>query len=49
MLFESELGVVDFHLPNKVCILYVSEGDMVAGNDYRRKLVRYRNVKHQRS
>ncbi|XP_039989484.1 Fanconi anemia core complex-associated protein 24 [Xiphias gladius] len=43
-LFENELGVVDFHLPNKSCILYVSECDIVAGNGHKRKLVRYRNA-----
>ncbi|KAM9351966.1 Fanconi anemia core complex-associated protein 24 [Symphorus nematophorus] len=43
ILFESELGVADFHLPNKSCILYVSECDIIAGNSYKRKLVRYRN------
>lgn len=42
--YEDELGVADFHLPNKCCILYVSECDIVAGNDYKRRLVRYRNV-----
>ena len=42
--FEKELGVTDFHLPNKSCILYVSECDVIAGNGYKRKLVRYRNV-----
>ncbi|XP_039664071.1 Fanconi anemia core complex-associated protein 24 [Perca fluviatilis] len=45
ILFENELGVADFHLPNKSCILYVSECDIVAGNGYKRKLVRYRNSK----
>jgi len=44
ILFESELGVADFHLPNKSSILYVSECDVIAGNSYKRKLVRYRNV-----
>ncbi|XP_038150731.1 Fanconi anemia core complex-associated protein 24 [Cyprinodon tularosa] len=44
VLFENELAVADFLLPNKVCLLYVSEGDMVAGNGFRRKLVRYRNA-----
>ncbi|XP_072291205.1 Fanconi anemia core complex-associated protein 24 [Eucyclogobius newberryi] len=44
ILFESELGVADFHLPNKSCILYVSESDIIAGNSYKRKLVRYRNA-----
>ncbi|XP_059190899.1 Fanconi anemia core complex-associated protein 24 [Centropristis striata] len=44
ILFENELGVADFHLPNKSCILYVSECDIIAGNSYKRKLVRYRNA-----
>lgn len=44
ILFETELGVADFHLPNKSCILYVSECDIIAANSYKRKLVRYRNV-----
>ncbi|XP_037306332.2 Fanconi anemia core complex-associated protein 24 isoform X1 [Pungitius pungitius] len=44
ILFEDELGVADFHLPNKSCVLYVSECDLVAGNGYKRKLVRYRNT-----
>uniref|UniRef100_A0A3P8X400 FA core complex associated protein 24 n=1 Tax=Cynoglossus semilaevis TaxID=244447 RepID=A0A3P8X400_CYNSE len=44
VLFESELGVADFHLPNRSCALYVSECDIVAGNSYKRKLVRYRNA-----
>ncbi|KAF3706066.1 Fanconi anemia core complex-associated protein 24 [Channa argus] len=43
ILFENELGVADFHLPNKSYILYVSECDIIAGNTYKRKLVRYRN------
>ncbi|XP_035499440.2 Fanconi anemia core complex-associated protein 24 [Scophthalmus maximus] len=44
VLFESELGVADFLLPNKGSILYVSECDIVAGNGFKRKLVRYRNA-----
>ncbi|XP_029992672.1 Fanconi anemia core complex-associated protein 24 [Sphaeramia orbicularis] len=44
IIFENELGVSDFHLPNKSCILYISECDIIAGNSYKRKLVRYRNA-----
>lgn len=44
MIFEEELGVVDFCLSNKTCVLYVSESDLVAGNSYRRKIVRFRNA-----
>lgn len=44
VLFEDRLGVADFHLPNNSCVLYVSESDVIAGNGYKRKLVRYRNV-----
>lgn len=43
-IFEQDLGVVDFHLSNKSCVLYVSESDLVGGNDYKRKIVRFRNV-----
>ncbi|KAK9516142.1 hypothetical protein VZT92_024095 [Zoarces viviparus] len=43
ILFEEQLAVADFQLPNKSCILYVSECDVIAGNGYKRKLVRYRN------
>lgn len=44
-IFEEELGVVDLHLSNKSCVLYVSESDLVAGNDYKRKIARFRNVR----
>lgn len=44
ILFESELGAADFHLPNRSCIVYVSECDIIAGNAFKRKLVRHRNV-----
>ncbi|XP_029952003.1 Fanconi anemia core complex-associated protein 24-like isoform X2 [Salarias fasciatus] len=44
ILFENELGVADFHLPNRTKVLYVSESDMVAANSYKRKLVRFRNA-----
>lgn len=44
ILFESHLGPADFHLPNKSCVLYLSERDVIAGNGYKRKVVRYRNV-----
>ncbi|XP_063053214.1 Fanconi anemia core complex-associated protein 24 [Engraulis encrasicolus] len=44
IIFEEHLGVVDFHLSDKSCILYVSESDIVAGNAYRRKIVRFRNA-----
>ncbi|XP_051548377.1 Fanconi anemia core complex-associated protein 24-like isoform X1 [Myxocyprinus asiaticus] len=43
-IFEEELGIVDFCLSNKTCVLYVSESDQVAGNSYRRKIVRFRNA-----
>ncbi|XP_077425193.1 Fanconi anemia core complex-associated protein 24 [Vanacampus margaritifer] len=44
ILFESELGMADFLLPNKSSILYLSECDVIAGTAYKRKLVRYRNA-----
>ncbi|XP_034033194.1 Fanconi anemia core complex-associated protein 24 [Thalassophryne amazonica] len=44
ILFDSQLDEADFYLPNKSCILYVSECDVIAGSGYKRKLVRYRNA-----
>ncbi|KFV93659.1 Fanconi anemia-associated protein of 24 kDa, partial [Eurypyga helias] len=43
LIFEDGLGLVDFHLSNNTCILYISEADLVAGNEFRRRLVRFRN------
>ncbi|XP_028306338.1 Fanconi anemia core complex-associated protein 24 isoform X2 [Gouania willdenowi] len=43
---ESSLvqSLADFHLSNRTKVLYVSECDIIAGNAYKRKLVRYRNA-----
>lgn len=43
-IFEDGLGLVDFHLSNQTCVLYISETDMVVGNSYKRKLVRFRKA-----
>ncbi|XP_077983503.1 Fanconi anemia core complex-associated protein 24-like [Glandiceps talaboti] len=42
--FEDDLGVVDFHSSSDTAIIYVSENDMVAGTNYRRKLVKLRKA-----
>ncbi|NXT01071.1 FAP24 protein, partial [Jacana jacana] len=44
LLFEDGLGLVDFHLSNRTCILYISEADLVAGDEFKRRLVRFRNT-----
>ncbi|NXF64958.1 FAP24 protein, partial [Ciccaba nigrolineata] len=44
LIFEDGLGLVDFHLSNRTCILYISEADLVAGNEFKRRLVRFRNA-----
>ncbi|XP_062997502.1 Fanconi anemia core complex-associated protein 24 [Elgaria multicarinata webbii] len=44
LILEDGLGVVDFHLSNRSCVLYISEADLVAGNGFRRRLVRFRNA-----
>ncbi|NWI16497.1 FAP24 protein, partial [Crypturellus soui] len=44
LIFEDGLGLVDFHLSNKTCILYISEADLVAGDEFKRRLVRFRNA-----
>ncbi|KAM9121860.1 Fanconi anemia core complex-associated protein 24 isoform 2-T2 [Pangshura tecta] len=44
LILEDGLGFVDFHLSNRSCILYISESDLVAGNGFKRRLVRFRNA-----
>ncbi|NXY90198.1 FAP24 protein, partial [Alcedo cyanopectus] len=44
LIFEDGLGLVDFHISNRTCILYISEADLVAGNEFKRRLVRFRNA-----
>ncbi|NWH56808.1 FAP24 protein, partial [Geococcyx californianus] len=44
LVFEDGLGLVDFHLSNRTCILYISEADLVAGDEFKRRLVRFRNA-----
>ncbi|KAM9301769.1 Fanconi anemia core complex-associated protein 24 [Gastrophryne carolinensis] len=44
LVFEDSLGLVDFHLSNSVCILYISEADLVAGSAFKRRLVRFRKA-----
>uniref|UniRef100_A0A8D1FG88 FA core complex associated protein 24 n=1 Tax=Sus scrofa TaxID=9823 RepID=A0A8D1FG88_PIG len=43
LIFEDGLTPVDFYLPSRSCILYITEADLVAGNGYRKRLVRVRN------
>ncbi|XP_072278308.1 Fanconi anemia core complex-associated protein 24 isoform X2 [Pyxicephalus adspersus] len=43
-MFEDGLGLVDFHLSNRVCVLYISETDLVSGNAFKRRLVRFRKA-----
>lgn len=35
---------MDFHLPNRTCILFISEADLVAGDEFKRRLVRFRKA-----
>ncbi|NWR02170.1 FAP24 protein, partial [Paradoxornis webbianus] len=44
LIFEDGLGLVDFHLSNRTCILFISEADLVAGDEFKRRLVRFRNA-----
>ncbi|XP_043937814.1 Fanconi anemia core complex-associated protein 24 [Protopterus annectens] len=48
VLFEDGLGLVDFHLSNRCCVIYISEADLVVGSSYKRKLVRFRNASNLR-
>ena len=44
VLFEDNLGVVDFHPSEHMGVVYVSEGDLVTGASYRRKIAKLRMV-----
>ncbi|NXB59445.1 FAP24 protein, partial [Struthidea cinerea] len=44
LIFEDGLGLVDFHLSNRTCILLISEADLIAGDEFKRRLVRFRNA-----
>ncbi|NXK96557.1 FAP24 protein, partial [Formicarius rufipectus] len=48
LIFEDGLGLVDFHLSNRTCILYISEADLVAGDEFKRRLVRFRHASNLR-
>ncbi|NXU93675.1 FAP24 protein, partial [Xiphorhynchus elegans] len=48
LIFEDGLGLVDFHLSDRTCILYISEADLVAGDEFKRRLVRVRNASNLR-
>lgn len=43
LVFEDGVAPVDFYLSNRAGILYITEADLVAGNSYRKRLVRVRN------
>lgn len=46
LVFEDGLSPVDFYLSGSSCVLFISEADLVAGNGYRKRLVRVRNSSH---
>lgn len=43
LIFEDGLTSADFYLSSRSCILYITEADLVAGNGYKKRLVRVRN------
>ncbi|KAL1769119.1 Fanconi anemia core complex-associated protein 24 [Sigmodon hispidus] len=46
IMFEEGLASADFYLSSRSCILYITEADLVAGHDYRKRLVHVRNSGH---
>ncbi|XP_002731972.1 Fanconi anemia core complex-associated protein 24-like [Saccoglossus kowalevskii] len=44
IVYENDLGVVDFHPDSETAIVYVSENEMVAGSGYKRKIVKLRKA-----
>ncbi|NWW74362.1 FAP24 protein, partial [Climacteris rufus] len=48
LIFEDGLGLVDFHLSHRTCILLISEADLVAGDEFKQRLVTFRNARSLR-
>ncbi|KAK2152530.1 hypothetical protein LSH36_326g05037 [Paralvinella palmiformis] len=48
ILYEDRLGVVDFHPSSDMAVVYLSEGDLVAGSSYKRKLAKLRMASSMR-
>ncbi|NWT82279.1 FAP24 protein, partial [Lanius ludovicianus] len=48
LIFEDGLGLMDFHLSNRTCILLISEAELVAGDEFKQRLVRFRNASNLR-
>ena len=44
VLFEEDSSVVDFYPSTGTAVVYITEGDLVAGNMYRRRLAKLRKV-----
>ncbi|KAM4826004.1 Fanconi anemia core complex-associated protein 24 isoform 2-T2 [Thomomys bottae] len=46
LIFEDGLNLADFYLSSRSCIIFITEAELVAGNGYRKRLVRVRNCGH---
>lgn len=44
ILYEEDSSVVDFYPSNNVGVVYIAEGDLVAGYAYKRRLAKLRKV-----
>ena len=44
VLFESDLGVVDFHPSAECAVIYISAAEMVEGSMYRKRLAGLKTV-----
>ncbi|XP_078738282.1 Fanconi anemia core complex-associated protein 24 isoform X2 [Lampetra fluviatilis] len=42
LVFEEAMGLTDFQLSDRTCLLFITESDQVTGSDYKRRLVRFR-------
>ena len=45
ILYQENLGVIDFYPSNHTGVVYVNEADLVTATGYRRKLAKLRKVK----
>ena len=46
IVFDDRLGVVDFHLSDKVTAIYLTESEMLNTANMRRKIVKFRKGQH---
>lgn len=44
VLFQDQMGIVDFYPSGDSAVIYINEGDLVLGGSYKRKIVKLRKA-----